>query len=189
MDSYKFPHTECSICQEIYKTGDDVYTIRSCAHTFHKSCLDPWLVAHKTCPNCRVTIEQGDPIPSPAPALDPATYDYLADPDRRKRLMTFAFMQLLINWFTPVQYEQLKSRFRFAAAGVVIRGTRLSYMEIPFESRLLLEQTYDSLVPKIRSEFRIWDYHPRRFPPVQNLIKEMKEVSEVRQLCDTIFRH
>lgn len=46
---------ECSICMEEYKKGDVVCWSRnlSCNHAFHTDCLEPWLMRHDICPNCR----------------------------------------------------------------------------------------------------------------------------------------
>lgn len=42
----------CSICLEPFKLGDDVRTI-PCFHTFHSSCIDPWLREKAECPVCK----------------------------------------------------------------------------------------------------------------------------------------
>lgn len=42
----------CTICQEDFIKKDIIWTIRYCAHTFHKSCIEPWAAA--TCPVCRI---------------------------------------------------------------------------------------------------------------------------------------
>ncbi|XP_037976157.2 protein goliath isoform X1 [Plutella xylostella] len=45
----------CAICIEPYKVSE---TLRSlpCRHEFHKSCIDPWLLEHRTCPMCKMDI-------------------------------------------------------------------------------------------------------------------------------------
>jgi len=50
--------TECSICMEEYKKGDMVCWSRklACYHAFHTDCLEPWLMHHDICPNCRSNI-------------------------------------------------------------------------------------------------------------------------------------
>ncbi|CAB3251687.1 unnamed protein product [Arctia plantaginis] len=45
----------CAICIEPYKVSE---TLRSlpCRHEFHKNCIDPWLLEHRTCPMCKMDI-------------------------------------------------------------------------------------------------------------------------------------
>ncbi|KAL4713455.1 hypothetical protein ACJJTC_010440 [Scirpophaga incertulas] len=45
----------CAICIEPYKVAE---TLRSlpCRHDFHKNCIDPWLLEHRTCPMCKMDI-------------------------------------------------------------------------------------------------------------------------------------
>lgn len=45
----------CAICIEFYKTSD-VVRILPCKHEYHKSCIDPWLLEHRTCPMCKMDI-------------------------------------------------------------------------------------------------------------------------------------
>jgi hypothetical protein len=42
----------CSICLEELQAGEQVRTLR-CSHTFHLSCIDPWLYHHRDCPLCK----------------------------------------------------------------------------------------------------------------------------------------
>lgn len=42
---------ECSICMTDARGADAVLT--NCNHRFHTSCITPWLVRNRTCPNCR----------------------------------------------------------------------------------------------------------------------------------------
>ncbi|KAI8866867.1 hypothetical protein GQ42DRAFT_127619, partial [Ramicandelaber brevisporus] len=45
--------TNCSICIEEFSIGDQVRTL-PCRHTFHASCIDPWLsTTNATCPLCK----------------------------------------------------------------------------------------------------------------------------------------
>lgn len=34
-----------------------------CRHLFHKSCVDPWLLDHRTCPMCKMNILKALGIP------------------------------------------------------------------------------------------------------------------------------
>ncbi|XP_007951004.2 LOW QUALITY PROTEIN: RING finger protein 148 [Orycteropus afer afer] len=45
----------CVICFDIYKPKD-VVRILNCKHFFHEACIDPWLLAHRTCPMCKCDI-------------------------------------------------------------------------------------------------------------------------------------
>lgn len=44
------PH--CAVCLERYVVEDEVRTI-PCFHTFHTSCIDPWLTQKAVCPVCK----------------------------------------------------------------------------------------------------------------------------------------
>ncbi|KAL0994787.1 hypothetical protein UPYG_G00127160 [Umbra pygmaea] len=45
----------CAICLEEFADGQ-VLRIISCAHEFHRECVDPWLIQHRTCPLCMHNI-------------------------------------------------------------------------------------------------------------------------------------
>ncbi|XP_036036879.1 E3 ubiquitin-protein ligase RNF133 [Onychomys torridus] len=45
----------CVICFEHYKPNDTVRFL-TCKHFFHKNCIDPWILAHGTCPMCKCDI-------------------------------------------------------------------------------------------------------------------------------------
>ncbi|CAH0561074.1 unnamed protein product [Brassicogethes aeneus] len=45
----------CPICIEAYKSGD-VIRLLPCSHDYHKVCIDPWLLEHRTCPMCKMDI-------------------------------------------------------------------------------------------------------------------------------------
>ncbi|XP_048860626.1 E3 ubiquitin-protein ligase znrf3-like isoform X2 [Brienomyrus brachyistius] len=47
--------SDCAICLERYLDGEELRVI-SCAHRFHRRCVDPWLLQHHTCPHCRRNI-------------------------------------------------------------------------------------------------------------------------------------
>ncbi|XP_060632239.1 RING finger protein 148 [Anolis sagrei] len=42
----------CAVCLEMYKPKD-VARVLDCRHLFHKTCVDPWLLKHQTCPVCK----------------------------------------------------------------------------------------------------------------------------------------
>ncbi|XP_037893315.1 protein goliath isoform X1 [Glossina fuscipes] len=45
----------CAICIEAYKISD-LIRVLPCKHEFHKSCIDPWLLEHRTCPMCKLDV-------------------------------------------------------------------------------------------------------------------------------------
>ncbi|KXJ22432.1 RING finger protein 150 [Exaiptasia diaphana] len=54
----------CPVCLDSYKGGDTI-RILPCQHEFHKICIDPWLVEHRTCPMCKLNILRELEVPSP----------------------------------------------------------------------------------------------------------------------------
>jgi len=44
---------ECPICINTFKAGDTVRTLPGCDHSFHKSCIDLWLLRRADCPLCK----------------------------------------------------------------------------------------------------------------------------------------
>uniref|UniRef100_A0A8C5K5V3 E3 ubiquitin-protein ligase RNF43 n=2 Tax=Jaculus jaculus TaxID=51337 RepID=A0A8C5K5V3_JACJA len=51
----------CAICLEEFSEGQELRVI-SCLHEFHRSCVDPWLHQHRTCPLCMFNIVEGDSL-------------------------------------------------------------------------------------------------------------------------------
>lgn len=47
--------SDCPVCIDPYRQGDIVRML-PCRHIFHKSCVDPWLLEHRTCPMCKSDI-------------------------------------------------------------------------------------------------------------------------------------
>ncbi|XP_009953680.1 PREDICTED: E3 ubiquitin-protein ligase RNF128, partial [Leptosomus discolor] len=45
----------CVVCIDLYKPNE-VVRILTCNHIFHKKCVDPWLLEHRTCPMCKCDI-------------------------------------------------------------------------------------------------------------------------------------
>ncbi|XP_042551912.1 E3 ubiquitin-protein ligase RNF133 [Dipodomys spectabilis] len=52
----------CVVCFEPYKPNDTI-RILTCKHFFHKNCIDPWILAHGTCPMCKCDILKALGIP------------------------------------------------------------------------------------------------------------------------------
>uniref|UniRef100_A0A7N6A0J5 RING-type domain-containing protein n=2 Tax=Anabas testudineus TaxID=64144 RepID=A0A7N6A0J5_ANATE len=65
----------CAVCIEGYK-ANDVVRILPCRHLFHKSCVDPWLLDHRTCPMCKMNILKALGIALNADCLDDLPLDY-----------------------------------------------------------------------------------------------------------------
>lgn len=45
----------CAVCIENFKVKD-VIRILPCKHIFHRTCIDPWLLDHHTCPMCKLDV-------------------------------------------------------------------------------------------------------------------------------------
>lgn len=58
--------TVCAICLVDFERGEDLRVLHD-RHQFHKTCVDPWLLVHATCPTCRQAVLD-DPGPSIVPA-------------------------------------------------------------------------------------------------------------------------
>ncbi|XP_007956204.1 E3 ubiquitin-protein ligase RNF43 [Orycteropus afer afer] len=71
----------CAICLEEFSEGQELRVI-SCLHEFHRTCVDPWLHQHRTCPLCMFNIVEGDTF---SQSLGPSrTYQ---EPGRRLHLI------------------------------------------------------------------------------------------------------
>uniref|UniRef100_A0A8C0XM83 RING-type domain-containing protein n=1 Tax=Castor canadensis TaxID=51338 RepID=A0A8C0XM83_CASCN len=64
----------CAVCIESYKQND-VVRILPCKHVFHKSCVDPWLSEHCTCPMCKLNILKALGIVPNLPCTDHVAFD------------------------------------------------------------------------------------------------------------------
>ncbi|XP_072807404.1 E3 ubiquitin-protein ligase RNF149 [Vicugna pacos] len=68
----------CAVCIENFKVKD-VIRILPCKHIFHRICIDPWLLDHRTCPMCKLDVikalgywgELEDAQETPAPESPP----------------------------------------------------------------------------------------------------------------------
>ena len=57
---------DCSICLVPYSQGE-VVKVLPCSHSYHAACIDPWLLAHYTCPVCNTQIIMPVATPVTAP--------------------------------------------------------------------------------------------------------------------------
>jgi len=48
--------SECSICLCEVQCGENIRCLQSCGHTFHKSCIDLWLLRRGDCPLCKRSV-------------------------------------------------------------------------------------------------------------------------------------
>ncbi len=46
---------ECTICLETVIEGEEIRVLE-CGHTFHRTCIDKWLVLQRYCPYCRTMV-------------------------------------------------------------------------------------------------------------------------------------
>jgi len=44
--------SECAICIDDFTVGDELRRL-PCGHSFHRACVDKWLMIDKTCPLCK----------------------------------------------------------------------------------------------------------------------------------------
>jgi hypothetical protein len=54
-DEKKEEDLECIICLENLKEGEEIRLL-DCRHSFHRICIDKWLVLQRFCPYCRTLI-------------------------------------------------------------------------------------------------------------------------------------
>ncbi|KAM7532899.1 hypothetical protein Aperf_G00000128657 [Anoplocephala perfoliata] len=46
---------QCAICIEIFKPHDLIRSL-PCRHMYHRACIDPWLLKHRSCPLCKQNV-------------------------------------------------------------------------------------------------------------------------------------
>ncbi|XP_044278933.1 RING finger protein 148-like [Varanus komodoensis] len=81
----------CAVCLEMYKPKD-VARVLHCRHLFHKTCVDPWLLKHQTCPVCKWdmlgTVEsvttEAEPLGTPAANETPSIISSANEEDRQE---------------------------------------------------------------------------------------------------------
>jgi hypothetical protein len=59
--------TQCSVCLEEMKKGEEVCELKRCGHVFHNECVNEWFKTKNSCPVCRDVLEtSATPRESPA---------------------------------------------------------------------------------------------------------------------------
>mmetsp|Transcript_96682 Transcript_96682/g.167799 ORF Transcript_96682/g.167799 Transcript_96682/m.167799 type:complete len:279 (-) Transcript_96682:24-860(-) len=48
---------ECPICLADFRPGEDLRCLQACSHTFHRSCVDLWLLQRAACPLCKCEVK------------------------------------------------------------------------------------------------------------------------------------
>ncbi|KAJ4785715.1 RING-H2 finger protein ATL47 [Rhynchospora pubera] len=51
---------DCVVCLENFKDGEKCKILPNCGHTFHKICIDYWLLMNANCPVCRSSLSHKD---------------------------------------------------------------------------------------------------------------------------------
>ncbi|EXC10653.1 RING-H2 finger protein ATL45 [Morus notabilis] len=54
--------SDCAICLENFKYGDECRIFVACNHGFHRACIDKWLDRDHHCPLCRASVRGGRTI-------------------------------------------------------------------------------------------------------------------------------
>ena len=67
----------CAICQDAFRSGEEIRHLTACNHDFHRSCIDNWYRRSTLCPTCRHDIREPQrasprlgPVPSPEATED-----------------------------------------------------------------------------------------------------------------------
>lgn len=48
---------DCPICLNMLQVDESVRRLEGCGHTFHRSCVDLWLLRSSACPLCKATVD------------------------------------------------------------------------------------------------------------------------------------
>ena len=57
VDVAKAAEDPCTICADCVNPGETLCAL-DCGHAFHAECVKPWLLNNRSCPNCRVVVEE-----------------------------------------------------------------------------------------------------------------------------------
>ncbi|XP_066516625.1 E3 ubiquitin-protein ligase RNF128a isoform X2 [Hoplias malabaricus] len=109
----------CAVCIEVYKPGD-IVSVLTCSHYFHKVCIEPWLLEHRTCPMCKCDVLKALGVQvddnSPPDLLSSTTEDSLThiNTERNTYINTHSSthiesVSLTLNDAVPSGYESTNS--------------------------------------------------------------------------------
>ncbi|KAA0716635.1 E3 ubiquitin-protein ligase RNF128 [Triplophysa tibetana] len=112
----------CAVCIELYKPGD-VLTILTCNHFFHKSCIEPWLLEHRTCPMCKCDILKALGV-----EMDVEEQPHISVPDFRSFTIS---EDLPSETASHTQSETASSGYASSAPEDALNGLRDEQMETP----------------------------------------------------------
>lgn len=97
---YSFKHTlECTICTMPYNDYEILTSLTGCKHTFHKSCIDQWLLEKRECPICKMP---------------------LFDVNLIKKIVTMCTLNLFCNCLNSFQYNQANNEIMDSIDAFVI---------------------------------------------------------------------
>jgi hypothetical protein len=174
----------CTICQTDCTYSQALYKVVKCGHIFHCECMDKWYKRLPICPNCKTFIRAGPRTYTIDPRLKDIHPACKKNADTFMLVFKFSFIQLLLRWFSPIQYENLKEEIWRAAKTVVVRSKALiCEPEGPPMDRNAVEEEYESLVPIIQEKLHNTHQHPRAFVTVQRFVAEIKQNEAIAQLC------
>jgi len=87
----------CAICQDRMRQGELIRKLNICEHTFHKSCIDMWLLHRSVrCPTCRHDIREPALI-TPSPVASVTASAAVASATGRSQLNRTATTAELVN--------------------------------------------------------------------------------------------
>jgi len=66
---------ECSICLNDLDEGDAVRRLPGCSHTFHKSCIDLWMLRRADCPLCKCKVAGASQASKTPACVMPAVFN------------------------------------------------------------------------------------------------------------------
>ena len=59
--------TQCAVCLDEMKKGEEMCELKKCGHVFHYECVDEWFKSKNSCPVCRDVLEKTSTTPRKSP--------------------------------------------------------------------------------------------------------------------------